>query len=312
MTRGNGSYTANPTTNAAVKTMYQPISNLLNSVFTRTADSGQVNWATYSTVSSFYEIFAFNDAAQATAPLYLKVDYLPSYPNGINFSLGTATTGAGVLTAGNILQAAVPIETSSRPVSAVGRFWYGSGDGSYFTLQMNLQATATSTAAQGDSMAAIVIERTRDADGTPNGNGVCMWQWQASLDALSGVTTNGSFQCFRSRYYGDATTSQPAISYDYAVQMPNVANNPSYAGSNATAIFPALTQAGPILGGASKAFALAYTADVPKQTVFSATHYGASSQWIAMGNATPATVPYTSTATAAAIKGVMTPCFRWE
>lgn len=311
MTKGNGSYTAVPTTNAQVKTMFQPVSALLNSIFYRTSDSGQVNWATYTTTANTYEVFAFGDPPANNAPLVMRVDYIATAPGNFAFSIGTGTNGAGTLIAGGVLLPQTLLDSTGRTASQVTRYWYGSGDGSYFTLQMNLQATATSNATQPDSMGAIVIERTRDADGTPNSNGFCVWQWQATADNLS-TAANGSYQGFRGRYYGDATTAQPAVSYDYGAQLPNLVNNASFAASNATYIFPTLTQVGPVLGGASKALALAYAADVPKQTAFTATHYGANSQWVAMGNATYATVPYMSGAATTAVKGTLTPVFRWE
>src|SRR4051812_25718504 len=69
---------------------------------TQTADTGQVNLttATRPLANAFagYEIFAFNDALQATAPLYLKVEYgvgaTQDRPS-LRVSAGSSTNGAG-------------------------------------------------------------------------------------------------------------------------------------------------------------------------------------------------------------------------
>jgi hypothetical protein len=307
MTKASGTYSSTTANATAAKAMMQPISVFLNAALARTGDTGQVTWSTYATLANGYEVFAFTDAMQANYPIYVRVDYAVGNNGYLSFTVGTATTGAGVIT--GVLQTSMPIDTG-RSATGVTRYWYGSSDGSYLALAMNMQATATSTASTQDSLAAIVIERTRDADGTPNGAGLDIWRWYSTADALT-TPANGSFDALRCKYY-DSTATQPAAQYDYGVQPQNLLNVTSYAAANNTYLFPALTQAGPVLGGASKALALAASADVPKQSAFTVTHYGAATTWIAMGNAQLATVPYMSAAATAAVKTGFTPCFRWD
>lgn len=72
----------------------------------QTADTGQINWATATRPGSVntaagYEIYRFDDALQATAPLYIKLEYgtgnVADRPT-IWVSVGTGTNGAGTLT----------------------------------------------------------------------------------------------------------------------------------------------------------------------------------------------------------------------
>lgn len=74
----------------------------------RTADTGQIDTATVlkpaASTPAGYDIFRFDDALQATAPFFLKIEYgLGSGTNvfGWWITIGTGTNGAGVL-AGNV------------------------------------------------------------------------------------------------------------------------------------------------------------------------------------------------------------------
>ena len=82
---------------------------LIAAGWTRTADTGQIDWTaitrpTVANTSQGYEIFQMNDVLQATAPIFLKVEYGSGgnilYPS-IWLTAGVATSGAGALT-GNI------------------------------------------------------------------------------------------------------------------------------------------------------------------------------------------------------------------
>lgn len=68
-------------------------------------DTGQINWATVTRPAANtpggYEIWRFADALQATAPIYLKIEY--GTGGGVTFpqiwlTVGTGTNGAGTLT----------------------------------------------------------------------------------------------------------------------------------------------------------------------------------------------------------------------
>jgi hypothetical protein len=83
------------------------IHNLLIAAgLTQTADTGQANLATITrpatNASSGFEVFRFNDAEQATLPLFIRVSYGSAQNStnvpGMLIAFGTGTNGAGVLT----------------------------------------------------------------------------------------------------------------------------------------------------------------------------------------------------------------------
>lgn len=72
----------------------------------QTSDTGQINWSTVNRAASNglagYEIWRMNDSAQATAPIFFRVEYRTG-PGGsdcpeIRIGFGTGTNGSGTLT----------------------------------------------------------------------------------------------------------------------------------------------------------------------------------------------------------------------
>lgn len=83
--------------------------NLAALGWVKTSDTGQINWTTVTkptlanTVAG-YEIWRMNDSLQATAPVFLKIEYGtgPSATySSLWFSIGFSTDGAGNLTSTN-------------------------------------------------------------------------------------------------------------------------------------------------------------------------------------------------------------------
>ncbi len=77
----------------------------------QTSDTGQINWASVTkavaanTVQG-YEVWRFNDTLQATAPVFIKVEYISS-PNtsgnaqSLRLTVGTGSNGSGTITGVN-------------------------------------------------------------------------------------------------------------------------------------------------------------------------------------------------------------------
>lgn len=168
-------------------------------------DTGQVDWATVvrpagqvaTEVMFGYEMYRFADALQATAPVFIKIEYgftvagaLPTYAAGpphIYVTVGTGTDGVGNLTglksartrlmgnvtpAGNVATAGNSVASAVSPVLT-------SGDGSYVMLALGVtnqpQATMSWLAADQYPIALpafLVIERSRDPGGVPTANGL--------------------------------------------------------------------------------------------------------------------------------------------
>jgi hypothetical protein len=72
----------------------------------QSADTGQINWASVAAVPgvnaySGYEIYRLNDSLDATAPVFIKIEYgtgASVNQPALRISVSTATNGAGTLT----------------------------------------------------------------------------------------------------------------------------------------------------------------------------------------------------------------------
>jgi hypothetical protein len=199
----------------------------------QTSDTGQINWTTVSrganpgtSVESIYgyEIYRFNDALQATKPVFIKVEYgvLWSVTSGgatatpsqsvIYITVGTSTNGAGtvnsaVITSRNRYIGGTVFGGSggSSPVSPFGAAsasspCYTCGDGSSVAQALgitnNAQPIYTGTAVFSPDYSSLpaylLIERSRNADGTANGDGliVLMSYWNHSYGSAPTVPTS--------------------------------------------------------------------------------------------------------------------------
>lgn len=131
-----------------------------------TADTGQVNWTTVlaavgaNTVQG-YEIWRFADALQATAPIFMKVEYgsgAVAANGSIWIQLGSGSNGAGLLT--GILSTRQQIQCTAT-AGAITHYW--SGDTNRFCV-----------AAMGSAVATCMlfsVERTVDANGVVTAEG---------------------------------------------------------------------------------------------------------------------------------------------
>lgn len=157
----------------------QAISGMLQAVgLVQTADTGQVNLTTMTVPAignyAGFEIFRFNDALQASKPVFIKVEYGTGSANAlqasVRFSVSNATNGAGTLS-GTTTSSTTTFfllghhsvqDTQMQPA-------YCFGDTSSVAL-----AFPTSVPSGGWRPSMFMVERTRNADGTPNGDGVAV------------------------------------------------------------------------------------------------------------------------------------------
>lgn len=134
----------------------------------QSSDTGQINPATVlvpTTINTWAgsEIWCFNDALQATSPVYFKLDYgtgaTAGYP-ALQISVGQGSSGACALT-GKIVNQSVFCGDSS----TTGYYpWYASGDGGRFVLAMGIGSVST--------RGLISLERGRDYTGAPVGDDI--------------------------------------------------------------------------------------------------------------------------------------------
>jgi hypothetical protein len=153
----------------------------------QTADTGQLDMTvapTYNTSSSTtygYTIYRFNDAAQATLPIYFKITWMNpgvSPPNFFIFqiTIGTGSDGAGTITGiqqtnrsfMNSVASSNPTQDAQLYTAAVA------GDGSCLTLLYGFDHPSASNA-NASPAATLIIDRLRNADGSVKTTGY-MWQ----------------------------------------------------------------------------------------------------------------------------------------
>jgi hypothetical protein len=161
----------------------QQLSNAIATAgLVRTADSGQVNWATVTApvganTMAGYEIYRFNDALQSTAPIFIKMEYgcgtAVGHPQ-VWITVGTGTNGAGTIT--GLASARFAKTTTGTTASTVNTYVCNPG-GSTFVLVLGAGSNI-------NCHNAIVVDRTRDANGAATDDGLYM------LYAMAASTTS--------------------------------------------------------------------------------------------------------------------------
>lgn len=153
----------------------------------QTADTGQINWTTVLTPAGIntyqgYEIWRFNDALQASSPVYFKIQYGEGSAvdgPGIRVQFGSGSDGAGNLT-GNLSTA----RDAEGNASAVACIVVGSGDTSRFCFAGGFLAASGLGLCFG-------FERMKDATGADTVEGV-MWCAHSTGNASSTSAVNQS------------------------------------------------------------------------------------------------------------------------
>lgn len=135
----------------------------------QTADTGQINWTTVlkptvTNTSAGSEIWRFSDALQATAPVFIRVEYGTGTSTSISslwITVGNATNGASAL-AGQYI--GTRRQVAEQSVGAAATLWV-SGSTNRLSLFIG----------QGGSInfsVLVVVERTHDATGADTDDGV--------------------------------------------------------------------------------------------------------------------------------------------
>lgn len=271
----------------------------------KTADTGQLNPAAGGFTAVFpaaigsvgYEIYRFGDALQATAPVFLRVDYgrYGQYGHvGVRLTIGTGSDGAGTIT-GVLNNSNITTSQGDFDIVAYGGSgttdatvnFYCSGDGSrlifgWFGFNTNPYFS---------------IERTHAADGTDTNEGLLLVWRTASKNSTLGSSSNVT----QVLLFGVAAANQPPM------QGSVVQANGSYAGvmvpwpvgagggvpSNNYG-YNSLQNQGDIcvlpvffwrgrLTNPSKNVAGYWAADIANDSVVNFTHYGAQRSFRAVG-----------------------------
>lgn len=161
---------------------------------TKTGDTGQVTWSTSVTPPGvldtypYYEVWRFNDALQATSPIFFKLEYGSSYlalgDCGLRITVGTGSDGAGNIT-GNISSLATP---GSGANSATLQTCYVSSDGGRVNVVMF--AGAVLSVSFG-----FYIERLKNNAGAVAAGGVDVFAFGYETNGATAATSFQQWLC---------------------------------------------------------------------------------------------------------------------
>lgn len=258
------------------------IHNMLTTAgLVQTTDTGQMNPATVlrPAINSFagYLMYRFNDALQATVPLFLKLEYGISGNAtlaALRLSVASATNGAGAM-AGTVYLTNVSwsVSYASPPAAGLTR-------PAFACVAQSAAVLFTGSASVFDWHLGFMVERLRNPDGTPNGSGVHMCM-------IAGGTGGGS-----SVNETVALSSAPLGPRTMRGQFPSMPP-PGVAAAAATGVegvdvgvYPGY----PIRGTArppSLAIVSYFPADITLDTQFQVQRYGVLRTYRAMGGVAP-------------------------
>ncbi len=259
----------------------------------QTADTGQINWAATFTpatnTTGGYEIFRLDDTLQATVPVFIKVEYgwgaSTSNPQ-VWVTVGSATDGAGTIT--GIKTTRISLFWTAADVwgSNTAHMCYATGAAADAALAWGGWWGSTAYSNTGGGLASgggmFLVERSRDFDGTPNGDGVLLvaWTWGSSA-------TTRYYSC--PRFY---VTGLPNIAAQTS-GVPTISSGGALTG--ATGIVGSDTYVWPVftghyqfsIGGPSKYLVGYFSGDIPAGTQVPLTLYGASHTFLMGGVGMP-------------------------
>ena len=146
---------------------------LVEAGLVKTSDTGQIDWTTatrssINTLTAGYLILRFNDTMQATAPIYLRIDFgtgsSSNFPR-IALTVGTGTDGSGTITGDAKTSQRVWATTGTAPDGLTARqSWLCVTEGFVGLMWKDYGETSTIGGA-------FFVSRTCDSSGTPSATG---------------------------------------------------------------------------------------------------------------------------------------------
>jgi hypothetical protein len=238
----------------------------------QTADTGQINWTTVTkptaaTTFAGYEIWRFADSLQATAPVFIKIEYGTGSSgaswHGLAVTVGSGTNGAGTIT-GQVGTRKV-MSTGSNSATAYNTHLSGATN----RLQMCLNSG-------GDQQVLgilVAIERSKDATGVDDGTGISTF--------LCGAPGGTSSQVSQDQFI-PFVGAVPAVETGPCVAMPGNAVTSAVFGAD-VGVFPHF----PVLGKALNpklGLLSAKRIDIADLSTISVTLYGSAHTFLHLGN----------------------------
>lgn len=178
-------------TDALLRDWGSKLSAAIQSVgLVKTGDTGQINWSTVTTGAGIrgYEIFRFNDTLQASAPIFIKIEY--GNPTGSALVMFRTTVGKGTDGAGNItdvLHSSLANNNSSQNTTTDYVSYVSSGDGSMLNIALFPDWDASFS-----PMLKFSLDRSRDAGGNPTATGTFCYRFATGFGLLDGNRSEAS------------------------------------------------------------------------------------------------------------------------
>jgi hypothetical protein len=255
---------------ANLKAWGMPISAFIQSVWTQTADTGQINWSTVSlpAAGSFggYEIYKPNDALAA---VYLKVEYGRCSSTSaaiMRLSIGTTTDGAGNLTGASSVLQVSGTNNANHATNGTSATWECDFSGSGSRLGILVARNATVGAAMG-----FVVERSLNASGVYTADYLTLLSF--------GQTGTANAITFQSTLPLSGTVFNVAAGVGGVPVV--IADLSTSCGANGnialSPVFPSYGQ----FGNPMTAAGSARGADVVDGSTYTSTLYGATMTWMA-------------------------------
>lgn len=284
------------------------VSTALNAVLLKVADSADINAGGPAATpkpagGAFlgYEVFQFNDALQATKPVFIKVEYGTSSGSAtaptLRFTIGTTHNGAGTVGGRTLVHIVSTTTINNATVAAI----YASGDGSYVTF---FGGGDPASLIRDDAALWFVIERTRDFDGTPNGDGI-FWASRFGsqvINPLTGVVLT----------YTGVAGADPPIAGELAATVPNPAGGGSSLKGDTAYAYPVIPHT-LYPHGPSQAILQVWKSDFPRLQEVELEHYGVPMTFMSPGNSLSHSLAYKNTVdTAVSVAGLLSILLRFE
>lgn len=247
----------------------------------QTADTGQINWTTVTrpgvqNTAAGYEIWRFNDTLQATAPVYLKLEWGIGPGNGgylqamsMWVTIGTGSNGTGSLTGqvGGRRQFSQYGDASSPGVMT--------GATHYVSAANNRLCAAFAPAYGSGAKSAFgfSVERAKDATGADDGTGVFRHVW--------GFTTGGATTFAGSAHQFLPFPTGSAGGEDVAPPVASHGQGSAVAGAD-VGVFPVFPAWG-ILKNPSTNLIVYKTSDIGALATISVPLYGTNRTYLPLG-----------------------------
>lgn len=259
-------------TNAMFRAWVQFVEDLLVTTggWVVTGDTGQMTIATATAPGGAntkvgYRVYRMADALQATAPVYLRIDYgsaAAAATPGMWWTIGQGSDGAGAITSVRYNGGASSSPNFANSGNSATGTYNSYGSAGTGRVQMGLFVGTTSTHG-----VTVSLERSKDATGADTGDGVILM----GTDAQQVASAVGI-----SRWILLGTGAQPPLEKGLFYALSG--NNPSAFGSDVGIGIPI-----PMRGVAQPpglGYVVTRTSDFVAEAQFSVTIYGASHNFV--------------------------------